>query len=254
VNGSPTQTALAERSGAGSQMTHVTTAMVVALVLLFLTGRLQYLPQCVLSAIVFLVAIRLIDIRGLRAIRQESPGEFGLALFTAAVVVLMSIQQGIVLAMLLSLLRVVRHSYRPHTAVLVHNSGGMWQLIAAVPGAVTEPGLAIYRFGAALFYANAGFFSEQVLTLAGPPANLRWLIVDCGAIPHVDYTAAQVVRELQQQLARRGIELVLAHVQSDLKPDLDRHNLTQAISPHRIFDTLHQALAVYHGQDVGLDL
>jgi MFS superfamily sulfate permease-like transporter len=251
VNGSPTQTAMVERSGGQSQVAHVAMAVVVSLVLLFLTGPFQYLPRCVLGAIVFIVALRLTDVRGLRAIRQESPGEYALALFTAGVVVLVGVEQGILLAMVLSLLRVVRHSYRPHTAVLVQGQGGIWRLTPAVPGAVTEPGLAVYRFGAALFYANAGMFADEIRGLAGrEPSPLRWLVVDAGAITNVDYTAAHVVRELQQDLAHRGVELVVAHVQSDLKPDLDRHHLTEAIGPKRIFDSLHEALAAYHGLDL----
>lgn len=246
VNGSPTQTALAERSGGESQVTHAVTAAVVALVLLFLTGPFQYLPRCVLGAIVFIVAIRLTDLRGLRAIRQESPGEYALAVFTAAVVVLVGVEQGIILAMVLSLLRVVRHSYRPHTAVLVQGPGGLWRLTPAVPGARTEPGLVVYRFGATLFYANAGMFADEIRGLAGPaPSPLCWLVVDAGAIINVDYTAARVVRELQQDLASRSVELVFAHVQSDLKPDLDRHHLTEAIGANRIFDSLHEAIAAY---------
>jgi SulP family sulfate permease len=243
VNGSPTQTAMLESSGGRSQVAHVATAAVVALVLLFLTHPLQYLPRCVLGAIVFIVAIRLVDLRGLWAMRAESPGEFLLATTTAGVVVLVGVEQGIVLAMVLSLLRIVHHSYHPHTAVLTRDEGRIWQLNPVVPGAVSEPGLVIYRFGAPLFYANAGRFADEVLLLAGPaPSPLRWLVVDTGAITHVDYTAARVVRELQQDLAQRGVALVFAHVQSDLKPDLDRHQLTEVIGADRIFDTLHQAL------------
>ena len=116
-----------------------------------------------------------------------------------------------------------------------------------VPGAVTEPGLVIYRFGAALFYANAGRFADEILLLVGPPPSaLRWLVVDAGAITQVDYTAARVVRELQINLRHRGVELVLAHVQSDLKPDLDRHHLTEVVGANHIFDSLHEALACYH--------
>jgi high affinity sulfate transporter 1 len=255
VNGSPTQTAMAERSGSHSQLTQLSTAMVVSLVLLFLTGPFQYLPRCVLGAIVFIVAIHLTDLRGLRSIRQESPGEFALALTTAAVVVLDGVEQGIILAMVLSLLRVVRHSYRPHTAVLVQDPGGIWQLTPVVPGAATEPGLVVYRFGAALFYANAGMFADEIRSLAGPkPSPVRWLVVDAGAITNVDYTASRVVRELQEDLGERGVELVFAHVQSDLKPDLDRHHLTEAIGPNRIFDTLREALGAYHDHDSGARL
>ncbi len=252
VNGSPSQTAMVESSGGRSQWAQVAAAVVVALVLLFLTRPLQYLPRCVLGAIVFIVAIRLVDLRGLAGIRRESPGEYLLAMTTAVVVVLWGVEQGIVLAMVLSLLRIVYHSYHPHTAVLTRGEGGLWQLNPVVPGAVTEPGLVVYRFGATLFYANAGRFADEIGLLVGPvPAlntggntgvPLRWLVVDAGAITHVDYTAARVVRELHDDLAQRGVEMVFAHVQSDLKPDLDRHHLTEVIGADRIFDTLHAAL------------
>jgi high affinity sulfate transporter 1 len=246
VNGSPTQTAMVESSGGRSQLAQVATAAVVALVLLFLTKPLQYLPRCVLGAIVFLIAIKLIDVRGLWSISRESPGESALAVTTAAVVVLAGVEEGILLAMVLSLLRVVRHSYQPHTAVLVEGETGIWRLIPAVPGAITMPGLVIYRFGAALFYANASRFSDEILGLVGlAPSPIRWLVVDAGAITSVDYTAALIVRELQQELSRRSTELAFAHVQSDLRPNLDRHHLTEAIGPTRIFDTLHEMLAAF---------
>ncbi len=248
VNGSPTQTAMVESSGGRSQFAHLATAAVVALVLLFFTQPLQYLPRCVLGATVFIVAIKLINLRGLHEIRRESPGEFVLAVTTASAVVLAGVEYGIVLAMVMSLVRIVKHSYRPHTAVLKQGAGGLWELTPVVPGAVTEPGIVIYRFGAALFYANARHFSEEIRLLVGPaPSSLRWILVDAGAITQVDYTAARVVRELQEDLARWNIKLVFAHVQSDLKPDLDRHHLTEIIGADRIFDSLHEALACFHG-------
>ena len=246
VNGSPTQTAMADHMGARSQVAQLALAAVVLVVLLALTGPLEYLPRCVLAGIVFAIAVGMIDVARLRAIRRESPGEFYLALTTAATVVALGVEQGILLAMVLSLLRIVQHSYHPHTAVLVEGENGIWRLVPAVRGAVTKPGLVIYRFGAALFYANAGRFSDDVRTLVGPaPSPVHWLVVDAGAITRVDYTAARVVRELQQDLAHRGVSLVLAHVQSDLRPDLDRHGLAELIGPTRIFDSLHEALATF---------
>jgi sulfate permease, SulP family len=246
VDGSPTQTAMVESSGGQSQLAQVATAIAVALVLLFLTGPLQYLPRCVLGAIVFLIAIRLIDVRGLRDIRRESPGEFALAVFTAAVVVLVGVEQGILIAMVLSLLRIVRHSYRPHTGVLVVNEGEIWHVVPAVPGSVTKPGLVIYRFGAGLFYANAGLFAEQIRGLVGPTLSpVRWLIVDAEAITNVDYTAAQTVRQLHKELVDRGVVLVFARASLSLKADLDRHLLTQVIGPAQFFDRIHDAAAAF---------
>ena len=246
VDGSPTQTAMVEASGSQSQLAQVTTATVVAFVLLFLTRPLQYLPRCVLGAIVFFIAVRLIDVRGLREIQRESPEEYALALFTAAVVVLVGVEQGILLAMVLSLLRVVGHSYRPHTGVFIVSEGDAWQLVPALPGAVTEPGLVMYRFGAALFYANASLFAEEVLGLVGPaPSHVRWLVVDAEAITNVDYTAARTVRQLHQEMVRCGVALVLARVSLSLKADLNRHLLTEVIGPARFFDRLHDALAAF---------
>jgi SulP family sulfate permease len=245
VDGSPTQTAMVESSGGQSQLAQLATAITVAFVLLFLTNPLQYLPRCVLGAIVFFIAVRLIDLRGLRDIRRESPGEFVLAVFTAAVVVLVGVEQGILLAMVLSLLRIVRHSYRPHTGVFVVNEGDIWQ-VPAVPGAVTKPGLVIYRFGAALFYANASLFAEQIRGLVGPtPSPVRWLVVDAEAITNVDYTAARVVGELHQELADRGVVLVFGRAPASLRADLDRHLLTEVIGPTQFFDRLHDAVAAF---------
>ena len=248
VNGSPTQTAMVESSGGRSQVAHLATAAIVAVVLLFFTKPLQYLPRCVLGAIVFIVAVKLVHLRDLRKIRVESPGEFWVAAITAAVVVLVGVEQGIILAMVMSLLRIVQHSYHPSTAVLVKESDtGVWQLTPPVPGAMTEPGLAVYRFGAPLFYANAGRFSEEIREIVGQaPSSLRWVLVDAGAITHVDYTAARVVRDLQKDLADRGVKLVFARVGPDLKPDLDRHHLTEAVGSDCIYDRLHHALSAYH--------
>jgi len=246
VDGSPTQTAMVESSGGQSQLAQVATALAVAFALLFLTKPLQYLPRCVLGAIVFFIAVRLIDVRGLRDIRRESPGEFALAVFTAAVVVLVGVEQGILLAMVLSLLRIVRHSYRPHTGVFVVNEGDIWQVVPAVPGAETKPGLVIYRFGAALFYANAGLFAEQIRGLIGPtPSPVRWLAVDAEAITNVDYTAARMVRQLHEELVDRGVVLAFARAPLSLKADLNRHHLTQVIGPAQFFDRLHDAAAAF---------
>jgi high affinity sulfate transporter 1 len=245
VDGSPTQTAMVERSGGQSQVAHLSTAVMAALVLLFLTGPLKFLPQCVLGAVVFTIAIGLIDWRGLRDIRHESPGEYGLAVSTAAIVVLIGVEPGILLAMTWSLLRIVHHSYRPHTDVLVKDPKGEWKAVPVASGAVTEPGLVVYRFGAPLFYANANHFSEEIGNLVEhAQAPVRWVVVDAGPITHIDYTAARAVRQVQEDLTRRGVRLAFAHVGADLRADLDRHHLTEAIGAARLFDTLREALAM----------
>jgi len=137
VEGSPTQTAIADRAGARSQVTQLVFAGVVLLVLLALTGPLQYLPRCVLAGIVFTIAVGMVDVAGLR---RESPGEFYLAVVTPAAVVAIGVEQGILLAIALSLFRHVRHSYRPHTMMFAPDSSDRWTPVPATPGKETEPG------------------------------------------------------------------------------------------------------------------
>ena len=246
VNGSPTQTAMMEDAGGHSQMAQVTTALVVGVVLLFLTGPLQHLPTCVLGAMVFLVALRLIDLRELRNILAESPQEYALAVMTAVVVVLVGVEEGIVLAMVVSLARVVRHDYHPHSGVLVANPDGSWKLVPAAPNVVTQPGLVLYRFGAELFYANAGRFIEEVTQVLEPmPSAVKWLVVDAEAMTHLDYTAARVLQSLKKNLTEAGIELAFARVPWDLKSDLDRHHVTELIGPARFFNRLHESIAAF---------
>ena len=246
VNGSPTQTAMMEDAGGRSQMAQIATAAFVGLVLLFLTRPLQYLPVCVLGVLVFLVALRLIDLKALEDIRAESPQEYGLALMTATVVLLVGVEQGIVLAMVVSLLRVVQHSYHPHSGVLVADGSGTWKLVPVGPNVVTEPGLVLYRFGAALFYANAGRFLEEVSSVLRPmPSTVRWVIVDAEAMTHVDYSAARVVTALKKNLTLAGVELAFARMPWDLRAEFDRHHLTEVIGPTWIFNRLHDAIAAF---------
>jgi high affinity sulfate transporter 1 len=247
VNGSPTQTAMVESSGGQSQLAQVATAAVVALVLLFLTKPLEYLPRCVLGAIVFVIALQLIKVRSLRDIQRESPGEYALALLTAAIVVFVGVEDGIVIAMILSLLRVVKHSYRPQTGVLTMGERGLWELRPLRPGVFTHPGVAIYRFGAALFYANVGRLSMEIRELAGkgPSSPLSWLVIDAEAIPNIDYTAAHVMRDLHAELESSGVHMAVARVATSLQADWDRHGLLDVFGPESIFPTLHDALAAY---------
>lgn len=244
VNGSPTQTAMADHMGARSQAAQLALAAVVLLVLFFLTGPLQYLPRCVLAAIVFTIAVGMIQVDSLRDIRRESPGEFYLAFTTAATVVVLGVGEGILLAITLSLFRHVRHSYRPHTMLLAPDAAGRWEPIPAVPGNTTRPGLIIYRFGADLFYANESRFADEVRALVqGAPTPVRWFIVDSGAITDIDYSAAQAIRDLLHDLESRGVTVIFARVNPYMRSDMDRHCITPVVGNSRIFATLHEAIA-----------
>ncbi|WGS53822.1 SulP family inorganic anion transporter [Paraburkholderia sp. D15] len=243
VNGSPTQTAMGDRAGTRSQFAQVVFAVVVVVVLLFFSRFLQYLPHCILASIVFTIAVGLVNVQTLFAIRRESPGEFTLALFTALAVVLIGVEHGILVAVALSLLRHVRHSYRPHTMILAPGDDGIWVPVPAAPGMQTAPGLIVYRFGADLFYANDHFFVDDSRRLIDhAPSKVRWFVVDASAITDLDYSAARSVGELCETLKRGGIDVIFARVNRYLRSDMDRHGITPIIDTSCIFGTLHEAL------------
>ena len=243
VNGSPTQTAMADQAGARSQVAQLAFAAVVLVVLLFLTGPLQYLPHCVLASIVFTIAVGMVNVQGLSDIRRESPGEFLLALFTAAAVPAIGVEQGILLAIALSLVQHVRHSYQPHTMVLARGVTGRWEPAPATPGSQTEPGLIIYRFGADLFYANADRFADEVRSLVDKaPASVRWFVLDAGTVTDLDYSAARTVRDLLGELTAKNVGVMFARVNTYLRADLDRHGISAKLGEARIFATLHEAI------------
>jgi SulP family sulfate permease len=143
-------------------------------------------------------------------------------------------------------LRIVHHSYHPRSGVMLAESDGTWRVTPAAPGTMTEPGLVLYRFGAALYYANASRFSDEIRCLVGPsPSSVRWLIVDAEAITNVDYSAARVVQELKKYLSNAGVEFGFARIPWDCRADFDRHHLTEVIGPSKIFNRLHDALDAY---------
>ena len=249
VNGSPTQTAMADGAGARSQMAQLAFAGIVLLVLLFLTGPLQYLPHCVLASIVFTIAVGMVDVEGLRGILQESQGEFLLAILTAAAVVAVGVEQGILFAIGFSLVRHVSHSYRAYSMVLIPNASGRWVPAPAQPGLQTAPGLIVYRYGADLFYANADHFADQVRELVEKaPSPAKWLLLDAEAIGDVDLSAAQTVRSLLEDLKRRGVRVVIGRANPYLLSDIRRHRIAAVIGEGQIFPTLHEAIDVIRAE------
>ena len=248
VNGSPTQTATAEAAGARSQVAQLTFAAVTLVVLLLLTPALQFLPRCVLAALVFAIALHMIDLRALADMRRESPGEFRLALLTAAAVVGLGVELGILLAMGLSLLRHVRHSYEPHTGVLVRDAHGEWRVLPCNEARLAEPGVLIYRFGADLFYANERRFADELRGLAGRiGSDLNALVVDASAMADLDYSAARTLRDLIGELQARRVALVFGRASPALRADMQRHGIVAVLGAEHVHASLHEALADARG-------
>jgi len=245
INGSPTKSKMAEESKASSQVAMLAMAAMVAIVLLFLTKPLQYMPNAVLAAVVFVIGVKLIDWRHMKEIYGLRRDEFWIAAITAAVVVGVGVEQGVILAIVLSLLDHVRRHYDPHDSVVTRDDAGKIVSVPAEQGAETEPGLVVYRFGVGLFYANAARFTEEAIALVSGPTPPRWFVLLANAVDDVDYTGGKTLIELAGQLQARGVTFAIADVRGAVRPELERFGLTDAIGEDHIFATLEDAVAAF---------
>ncbi len=245
VNGSPTKTKMAEEARASSQVAMLSMAAMVAIVLLFLTKPLQYMPNAVLAAVVFVIGVKLIDIAHMKEIYRLRRDEFWIAAITAAVVVGVGVEQGVLLAIVLSLLDHVRRHYDPHDSLVVRDEAGELTTAPATTGVTLEPGLVVYRFGVGLFYANAARFAEEILALVDVPEPPRWLVLLADAIDDVDFTGGKTIVELAEQLQERNVVFAVAGARTAALPELERFGLTAKIGQERIFPTLAEAIAAF---------
>jgi SulP family sulfate permease len=216
VNGSPTKTEMVDGSGGRTQLSQLTTCVVVLFVLLALTGPLSHLPLAVLAAVVFVIGIDLVDLRGLHRLRTARLGEFVLAVLTAVAVVALGVEQGLAAAVIASIVVHLRHSYDPATSILVRLDGGHWQNTPVTPDQRTAGGLAIYRFPGNPYYANAHRLAEDVRALAASRVPLEWLCLDCAGIADIDFTAAETLRRLLPKTCRFVVSSVWPNVQEQL--------------------------------------
>ena len=240
VNGSPTKTEMVDEAGGRSQIAHLSTAAIVLLVLLFLTKPLSFLPSAVLSAIVFMIGVKLIDAQGMRELYQLQRNEFFIALATAATVAVVGVMPGISVAVVLSLIAQVRHSYRPRTRLLTRDAAGEWRTVPVAPGIFAAPGVIVYRFEADLYYANAGRFMDEVLgLLSATTAPVRAIVFDASGISDVDYSAAKTLLQMDAEFARRGVRVALVASSDELRKELARYGLNiNAVSINDAVDAL----------------
>ncbi|NOD93365.1 STAS domain-containing protein [Ruegeria sp. HKCCD4884] len=247
VNGSPTKTEMVASAGGRSQVAQLTTVAIVLLVILFLTKPLAYLPNAALSAIVFLIGLKLIDLRGLTTIYKQARSEFWVATATAAVVVVVGVEQGIIFAMVLSLVDHTRRGYRPKNAVIVKTQSGGWHSKDLAPPNQFEPGLVIYRFSHGMYYANTQRFTDEVTAIAqGPDAKPEWFCLDASAIDEVDFTAGYALRNMAGVLKENDIKLVFTLVEHDVKAELDRYGVTDIVGETAFFDSGTSLLEAFH--------
>ena len=246
VNGSPTKTQILDEDRGRTQLANVTMSLVVLLVVMFFTGLLADMPNAVLAAIVFLIGVDLIDALGMRRIARERYSEFVIATVTACTVFLIGVEQGIILAIVMSLLELVRRQYQPRDFVLGVEADGQRKYEAAAPGAQSRPGLIIFRYDADLFYANASRFSDDVQNLVlSAPDPVRWVVLDCSALDDVDYSAGLTLNGLVEFVHNHDAEFWLAQPDTGLMATLTNYGVIGTVGEDHVFPTLTAAIDAY---------
>ena len=249
VNGSPTKTEIVDDAGSRTQLASLVTAAAVFIVLLVLTKPMSFLPNATLAGIVFVIGITMIDIAHLKDIRRKVKSEYFLAIITAATVVVMGVLWGILLSIVLSIILHLSHSYRPTNSIFAMNNRGLWAFEPVKIGKSTEEGLLIYRFNRDLYFANSDKLKEEVLKLVDaidPP--LKLFVLNTAGFSRIDYTSAEMFKDLYHELKTRKVKLALTSMLPDLKDQFDHLGLTGLIGEENIYENVLEALEAYENK------
>ena len=249
---SQSRTAVSDQMGGKTQWVGLIATVLTIIFLLFFTPLLAPLPTVALGAIIIVASIGLIDIPAFRFLRKVSSSEFWLAVVTAFGVLTVGVLQGILVAVVLSLVNILYHLRHPHDALLddVDVAGGtVYRGVAEGETPLTLPGLIVYRFDAPLVFANAAFFTERLEELAANAGTeLKCVILDVEAISDFDSTAAEALENLNTDLERHSVELWIARANGPLRELMHLTGLTDRIGKDNIYPSVRAAVVAYRAR------
>ena len=253
VSTSGSRTAVAERSGAKTQLTGVTGAVLIILMIVLVPGLFRNLPQPALAAVVITASLSLADIRGTMRLWRQRKAEFLLSIAAFLGVALLGVLPGIAIAVGLSILNVFRRAWWPYQTELgrVEELEG-YHDVHSYPDAWHLPGLVIYRFDAPLIFANAKTFRDEVRRLARTDPPPTWIVIAAEPVTDVDTTASDVLEDLDEALNAEGISLVFAELKDPVQSKIERYGLTRTINPRHFFPTIGAAVAAFR-QETGAE-
>ena len=252
VSTSGSRTAVAFQSGSKTQLTGLVAAALVLVMLLFVPGLVQSMPQPTLAAVVIAASISLFDLPELRRLYQVRRTEFALAVACGLGVALVGVLQGIVIAVLLSVAYIFKRAWSPYWTILgkAPDIPG-YHDIRRYPDARQVPGLLIVRWSAPLFFANASLFRDRIRELvaaADPPP--RWVLVAAEPITDIDTTAGAMLADLDLELNAAGIHLAFAELQSDVRDTIVRYGLLETIDQGHLYRSVTEAVKAFR-REVG---
>jgi MFS superfamily sulfate permease-like transporter len=243
---SPSRSAAMDASGAKSQLPSLVAAGTIAVVMLFFTDTLAYLPNAALAGIVANAVLSLIEVRELRELWHMRRSEFWIAAVCLLSVLALGPLRAVMIAFLMSVIDVIRRASRPETAVLLEAADGSYFAPAGAGDPVSPSGLVVYRFGAPLYFANATLFLDEVERLvAGASTPVRWFVLDAEAMTDVDTTGAGVLRQAITLLAKRGVVVAVSRADRSFRSWLERYDLMELIDRSRFYPTNRHAAAAF---------
>jgi high affinity sulfate transporter 1 len=247
VSSSSSRTPVAESAGAKTQLTGLVGAAAIALMLVFFPNLVRNLPDSALAAVVISAAIGLIEVAGVRKLYRLRKTEFLLSIACFLGVAVLGVIQGIFIAVGLALLDFVRRAWRPYDAVLGRVDGLKgYHDVTRYPDAKRVPGLLLFRWDAPLFFANAEVFADRVRqAIASSPTPVRWVIVAAEPVTDLDTTAADVLKQLDQELAADGVDLRFAEMKDPVKDRLKRYALFERFGADHFYPTIGTAVSAY---------
>ena len=211
------------------------------------------MPQPVLAAVVIAASISLFDLAELRRLARVRPTEFGLAVTTALGVAFVGVLQGIVIAVVLSVIRVFMRAWAPYSTILGRPPGVPgYHDVRRYPDAEQVPGLLIVRWAAPLFFANAAQFRDRLRTAVArsdPPP--RMILVAAEPITDIDTTAGTMLRELDLELNAAGIHLGFAELQSSVRDTIVRLGLLEVVDEGRLYASIEEGVEAFRREAPG---
>jgi sulfate permease, SulP family len=244
VDASPPNTAIVTASGSRSQLANIMAAVLVLGVALVATAPLADLPEAMLAATLVFIATKLFRVGELRTILGFDRVEFALAAIALLVVALVGIEQGVAVAIVLSLADRTHRTARPQDAVLGREPGtDHW--ISCDIGRPTEkiPGILVYLMYAPLWYGNADYFRLRLRHLVETASSpVRAVIIDAGGISDIDFTGLQALRDLTAELRQRGVSIEIARASHLVHHDLKHGALLAQLGADHLFASVQDAV------------
>jgi sulfate permease, SulP family len=253
IGASGSRTAVNDDMGARSQIAGLVAAAAVALIVLFLTAPVQYLPKAVLGAVIVTAAIGLIDPQAWRALAAVDHVEVAIAAVTAGCVVAFGVLQALIVAVGLSLIDTVRRSASPHDAVLGWVERlGRYADVSIHRNAKVTPGVVVYRLDDRLFFANARYFQARVHeAIRAAPTPVSWLVFDAEAVTHADSTGLEALTALANDLCDEGVILVVARLRTRMQEQFQLAGVTKTIGAENFYPSVHAAVDRFTHTEAG---